>query len=197
MLAAISNGKGVAKSNLYSVYFSGPCTTIPGYGGLSNKPESLGEVGSRILFLCDEATLPGVQSNTGNMSRYLGQAPRYYPTSPIYTDIQLSFICDAQMQALKFLNDWHGLIYDSTSIGSERSTKLNYPSTYQSTMIIEKNERNDNSDIGAITAKYNIFNSWPYAIDSIPLSYGSSQLVKVTANFYYTHWELDKTISGL
>ena len=27
---------------------------------------------------------------------------------------------------------------------------------------------------------------YPYSIDAVPMSYGTSQITKVTANFYYT-----------
>lgn len=192
-IQSIANGKGIAKSNLYSVYFNGSVIqSFSGiYGGLTSKiSEASGgsRVGERILLLCDEATLPGEQSNTGNVIRYAGASPRYYPTNPIYTDLQLSFICDAEMQALKFLIDWRKKIYAPTEVDGEVSNRLNYPSEYQADIFIEKNERDQTSDVGITSLKYQLFNAWPYAVDSIPLSYGSSQLVKVTANFYYTHW---------
>jgi hypothetical protein len=188
LLAAINKGGGLAKSNLFTVWFEG--LSLSEYAGINSKSSdpNTGK-GGRVLFLCDEATLPGVQSNTGSITRYSGAAPRNYPTNPIYTDTQLSFICDAEMTQLKFLNDWRKLIYDPEDENGEVSNRLQYPKNYQCIMNIEKNERSSSSDVGKEVLTYKLYNAWPYAVDSIPLSYGSSQLVKVTANFYYTHWK--------
>lgn len=200
-LNAIANGRGMAKSNLYSVHFSGgPIENsvdgreplIRKYGGLNRVPSNtVYEVGDRILLMCDEATLPGVQSATGNVSRYAGANPIYYPTNTMYNDIQLSFMCDAEMQALNFLNDWYARIYSVEGTGKNKNYRLNYPNEYQCRMIIKKHERNRSSEIGETAATYTLNDAWPYSIDSVPLSYGSSQLVKVTANFYYANWDVE------
>lgn len=204
-LAAITNGRGMARSNTYAVYFVLPPTLQTymdgkGRGGKINAPhkgnDEAYQVGQRILLMCDEVSLPGVQSNTGSITgRYQGQGPIYYPTSPIYTDLQLSFMCDAEMQAFKFLLDWHEFIYNTTNstVGGirkgEKVRKLKYPENYQCELHVQKRERNDVSEIGVTTMEYILNNAWPYSVDAIPLSYGSSQLVKCTANFYYTSWD--------
>lgn len=201
-LAAITNGRGMARSNTYAVFF----TLAPGVKarltetGRANGLESVNpgniidNVGERILIMCDEVSLPGIQSNTGTITgRYQGQGPLYYPSSPIYSDIQLSFMCDAEMQAFKFLLDWYEFIYDTKSgVGirkGEKVRRLRYPEEYQCTMKIEKRERNNSNEIGVTTMGFELNNAWPYSVDAIPLSYGSSQLVKCTANFYYSSWD--------
>ncbi len=204
-LTAITNGRGMARSNTYSVYFVLTPTLQTefrrtGRGNKLNAPvlgsRAVSEVGERILIMCDEVSLPGIQSNTGSITgRYQGQGPIYYPTAPIYSDLQLSFMCDAEMQAFKFLLDWHTYIYDTTSGGGvrkgEKVRRLKYPQDYQCEMIIEKRERNERDEIGVVPMKFTLNNAWPYAVDAIPLSYGSSQLVKCTANFYYSSWDRD------
>lgn len=188
-LNAIANGRGMAKSNLYAIYFGGE-TVIQelqkDFGGLSARAgDKISKVGERVLLMCDEVSLPGVQSSTGSVVRHPGANPIYYPTNPIYNDLQLSFMCDAEMQALNFLVQWREKIY--TRVGN--SYQANYPEDYQCTLFIEKNERDATSELGQTApVKYTVNGAWPYAIDSIPLSYGSSQLVKVTANFYYKNW---------
>lgn len=197
-LNAIVNGKGMAKSNTYAIYFSGDVITNRlgvSRGGLDSavdgKNFNPSKVGQRILLMCDEVSLPGVQSSTGSVSgRYQGQGPVYYPVSPIYTDLQLSFMCDAEMQALKFLLDWHEYIYQTTTAKSNnKARKLKYPNEYQCNITIEKREKNATDEIGTLSLTYNLYNAWPYSVDAVPLSYGSSQLVKCTANFYYSSWD--------
>lgn len=187
-LNAIANGRGMAKSNLYSVYFGGEKVIQElqvSFGGLTNKAgDSISKVGERVLLMCDEVSLPGVQSSTGSVVRHPGSNPIYYPTNPIYNDLQLSFMCDSEMKALEFLVKWREKIYNKVG----NSYQANYPEDYQCTLYVEKNERNNTSEIGQTAVTYTINAAWPYTIDSIPLSYGSSQLVKVTANFYYKNW---------
>lgn len=207
-LSAISNGRGMAKSNLYSVYFSGgPIdNNVDGkqrltqkFGGI-NRANTGGtfEVGDRILLMCDEVTLPGVQSSTGTVGRYSGANPTYYPSNVIYNDVQLSFMCDAEMQALHFLHDWRDMIYSVEGTGKDKNYRINYANEYQcERMVIKKNERDKSSEIGLTAVTYNLYGAWPYAIDAIPLSYGSSQLVKVTANFYYANWDSEWPANGL
>jgi len=189
-IQAISNGRGMAKSNRYSVYFQGG-TIVPyliqkGFGGIDAKVrDTISLVGERVLIFCDEVSLPGAQSNTGSIVRHPGANPIYYPTNPIYNDLQLSFMCDAEMQALKFLTTWREKIYKKVG----RSYQVNYPDEYECNIVIEKNEPTRSSEVGNSPAKYTLNKAWPYSVDAIPLSYGSSQLVKVTANFYYRDWE--------
>ena len=37
---------------------------------------------------------------------------------------------------------------------------------------------------------YTLIDCFPYAIDAVPLSYGASQVTKVTANFYYSKYSI-------
>jgi len=206
-ITAIVNGRGMAKSNTYSVYFTltDPLRNLLTGTGRANGLEApvmgsraVSYVGERILLMCDEVSLPGIQSNTGSITgRYQGQGPIYYPTSPIYSDLQLSFMCDAEMQAFKFLLDWHSGIYNTTTATrfGEKVRKLKYPKDYQCKINIEKRERNSSDEVGVAALGYVLNNAWPYSVDAIPLSYGSSQLVKCTANFYYSSW--DKEENGL
>ncbi len=178
----------MAKSNLYSVYFSGGVINelIGDFGGIDRKAGTQPSlVGERVNIMCDEVSLPGVQSSTGSVVRHPGANPIYYPTNPIYNDLQLSFMCDAEMQALNFLTDWHAKIYKKVG----NSYQINYPEKYKcTTLTIEKNEKDSKSEVGLTPVKYELKDAWVYSVDAIPLSYGSSQIVKVTANFYYTNW---------
>jgi hypothetical protein len=53
---------------------------------------------------------------------------------------------------------------------------------------ILKAEKNKDSELGRPSIRYVLEGVYPYAVDSIPLSAGTSQLVKVSANFYYERW---------
>jgi hypothetical protein len=187
LLAMISDGKGMATSNNFAVTidFSGASvSSVVGskwsYDGTASADET------RMMIFCDEVALPGYQLATGSVTRYSGDAPVYYPTAPIYNDIQLSFMCDAKMTPMHKLHQWMEYIFeDNGTNGNETGRRVRYPKDYQAKIIIKKTERSRDSDNGAISSVFTLYNAWPYTIDAVPLSYGSSQLVKVNANFYY------------
>jgi len=200
-LTAINNGRGMAKSNLYAVYFVGGQMNqewVKQYGGISKAVDgtNITGVGERILLMCDEVTLPGYQMSIGNVPRFTGASPVAYPTGIVYNDTQLSFMCDGEMQASKFIQEWMTKLYQTTGTNKNKSYRFNYLDEFScERMVIEKRERNSSSEVGQKTLQYNLYRAWPYSIDAVPLSYGSSQLVKVTANFYYTNWESTATPS--
>jgi hypothetical protein len=52
-------------------------------------------------------------------------------------------------------------------------------------ILITKTEISPNAANGRPPVAYYIEQAYPYSIDAIPLSYGASQITKVTASFYY------------
>ena len=161
-----------------------------------------------LNLFCDEAQLPNVQAATAQMAgRFLGEGPYQYPHTRLYTDVSLGFLCDANLTQLKFFQEWYDHIFldkqtylenvDVENIMAqgtrtrERKTRLAYPESYTCTTRITKVE------LGTTTAKnyvgwgdrpsitYMLEGSYPYAIDAVPLSYGSSQITRVTVNFHY------------
>lgn len=161
-----------------------------------------------LNLFCDEAQLPNVQAATAQMAgRFLGEGPYQYPHTRLYTDVSLGFLCDANLTQLKFFQEWYDQIFmdkstylDNADVENimaqgtrtrERTTRLAYPESYTCTTRITKVE------LGTKTAKnyvgwgdrpsitYMLEGSYPYAIDAVPLSYGSSQITRVTVNFHY------------
>jgi len=66
-----------------------------------------------------------------------------------------------------------------------RNVRLKFPSSYQCNVQITKTERSANAPNGRASATYILEDCFPYSIDAVPLSYGASQITKVSANFYY------------
>lgn len=155
-----------------------------------------------INMLCDEAQLPNVQSAVAQRSgRYLGEGPVSYPHTRIFTDVSLGFLMDAQMMPLKFFNRWYTGIFGDTeqsydgqyttastlnpNLGN-RTNRLNYLDEYGCTMKIIKTEPNATSSNGRAPITFMLEKCYPYSIDTVPLAYGSSQIARLTVNFYYS-----------
>jgi len=164
--------------------------------------------GGLIEMLCDEAQLPNVQAATGQLSgRVLGENQVNYAYAKFYSDLSLTWMCDADMTPLKFVTAWHGFIFSGEGgdddrpvkgptgltgmlsqapLSSSRAIRLNYPEKYLCpTMRITKTEKNAGAPNGRAPISYILENAFPYSVDAVPLSYGTSQITKVTANFYY------------
>lgn len=177
-------------------------------GGDPTRDSDPSSPGFLIKHLCDEAQLPNVQSATGQVTGVImGEGAISYPHTKLYSDFTLSWMCDANMTPLKFLNAWYDFIFGAGSsldvvnsgtsasnlekIKSEkakpidRTIRLNFPTDYLCDVNITKTERGKSAPNSRAPISYLIQDCYPYSIDAIPLSYGTSQITKVSANFYY------------
>ena len=71
------------------------------------------------------------------------------------------------------------------AIQEKRSIRLNYPEQYLGKCLITKAEGVNASNSRA-SMTYTMLDCYPYSIDAVPLSAGTSQATKVTASFYYS-----------
>lgn len=192
--------------------------------------ENVNDAGTIVKLFCDEAQLPNIQAATGQLTgMMLGEGMVNYPHTKMYSDFQLSWMCDANMTPLKFLETWYSWIFQEfdnsgaqvslsgkyqkkktleeikggagsgggNAIDRFKSVRLNYPSTYFSNIIITKTEKSKNAPNGRAPISYTMIDAFPYSIDAVPLSYGASQVTKVSANFYYAkHYVTHNDIRG-
>ena len=155
-----------------------------------------------ITMLCDEAQLPNVQSATGQLSgRYLGESALQYPHSRMFTDVGLGFLCDADLLPAKFFNHWYNFIYGediwlskddyetTKTVNIRKTSRVNrvaYPDDVTCNVYIMKTEPDKDRSNGRIPMTYVLENAYPYSIDAVPLSYGSSQITRINVSLYYS-----------
>jgi hypothetical protein len=212
-IAAIAANGGMAMSNGYDVEFDmgntpGLSASLKTIGVELKVNSDSGSAGSLINLFCDEAQLPNISAATGQQNgRYLGEGTINYPHTRMVSDFTLSWMCDANMIPFKFLNAWHGYIFGENEIENRTGTnrflrnakandaktkqinrvnRLNYPDQYQATLRISKAERGKSAPNERVSLVCVLENVYPYSIDAVPMSYGSSQITRVSANFYYT-----------
>ena len=196
-IEATNTKGGMSFSNSFKVDIKG--TGMASGGNTDNYGQS-GD--SMFSFLCDEAQLPNVQAATGTLKgRYLGEGQINYAHTRVFTEFQLGFQCDADMSPLKYLNSWFGQIFGeipedgNKTYESQRSTRLEYPSNYCRDIYITKTETGPNGATSRESLCYVMERAWPFAVDAVPLQFGTAQLTKVTAQFYYTrHHIINKNI---
>ena len=198
-MSRIGRQRGMSLTTGFDVYVDFPSTnTLPQkyyYGG----DEEI------VHMLCDEAQLPNVQTATGQLSgRFLGEQAVQYPHSRLFTDVGLGFLCDAKLIPLKFWTHWYNWMFTGddeeykvtdnqlykhqsvTPALSNRVNRLKYQDNYAAEVRIVKTEPNAIASNGRAPISYILENAYPYSIEAVPLSYGSSQLTRVNVNLYYS-----------
>ena len=73
---------------------------------------------------------------------------------------------------------------------ADKEVRLSFPDEYQCNIVITKSEKGGSAPNGRPSMMYTMVDCFPYAIDAVPLSYGASQVTKVTANFYYRRYNI-------
>jgi len=196
-LGSIAASGGMSMSNLYEARFENiPAslkTVLRDYGFIDL--DTTGGAFSAMTAFCEEASLPGIQAMTGQTTgRLMGEGQVNYPHTKSYTDITLGWTCDANLLPVKFLNGWMSHIFQDLGTnpsGKTSTNRVNYQDEYCADIVIKKAERNSTNSLGRVAGIYTLYCAWPYSIQSTPLSYGSSTLLKVTASFYYRRWKFE------
>lgn len=201
-LSTIAKNGGMSYSNNFAVKVINPPVPIPG--------------GEEVLSLfCDEAQLPNVNTAQGQINGlYLGSGSVNYPHTRVFTEIQLSFMLDANLSVLKFLNAWVDKIFMDAPIEKNnlslsamssvpskpvnRAVRLNYKDQYARTILISKTEVGPYAPNQRVPITYVLEQAYPFAIDAVPLQYGSSQVTRVSAQFSYArHYTIANDIKSV
>lgn len=201
-LGSIAASGGMSTSNLYEAKFEFDnnynkdlirSMDFVGFSGFTGSDKAY----TALTLLCEEASLPGIQAMTGQTTGvYMGEGQVNYAHTKSYTDITLGWTCDANLLPVKFLNKWSGFIFgeDATTTktsGRYRINRVRYPEEYQAKLKIVKAERGEDSTLQRVGGIYTLHDIFPYSVQSTPISYGASTLLKVSASFYYRRWDFE------
>ena len=198
-LGSIKKSGGMSMSNLYEARFEfsdkhaalkSDLKSI-GFGDLSTASDT---AYAALTLMCEEASLPGMMANTGQTTGvYMGEGQVNYAHTKSFTDITLGWTCDANLLPLKFVNTWMEFIFgaDAQDFSTARANRVRFPEEYQCELKIVKAERGPASTLQRIGGIYTLHDIYPYSIQSTPVSYGSSTLLKVSASFYYRRWSFE------
>ena len=170
-------------------------------------PEDIVHDREIIEYFCDEVQLPNINTATGTQNGlYTGLGSVDYPHTRVFTELQISFLLDANLEALKFLNDWYFFIFNETPIekgvGAQfelenRTTRVRYKNEYAATIRIIKAEMGGNDSTERQSIEYVLEKAYPYAIDAVPLQFGTAQLLRVTGQFkYQRHYVIHNDITN-
>ena len=160
-----------------------------------NKWRGIGKQ-DKIQLMCSEASLPGSNLATFDISNDRTGVTEKHVHRRIFDDrIDLTFYVDAGLyQPIKFFEEWIGYITNGRKISpKDNDTQLKtesyfyqmrYPDDYVASGL--KVTKFEKDHLNPLT--YEFVNSFPLAINSMPVSYDGSSLLKCTVSMSYIRY---------
>lgn len=149
----------------------------------------------RLSLACFDASLPGSTLATHDINNDFTGVSEKHVYRRLYDDrADFSFYVDAEeYYAIKFFESWMSFAVNEQNRNINKrwyTYRVNYPDSYCSDgMSITKFERSQ----GSATLVYKFIKAFPISINSIPISYESSELLKCTVSFAYSRYYIDGT----
>lgn len=182
----------LAQTSHYEVKFGGLPIQLTTY--LLRRGIDSRFIGEASGLLCYQAYLPAANSATANISgNYMGVTETIAHTRQ-YTPITLEFYVDKNYKNLKFIEAWTEFIASGSSVSQNNlgyHVRMQYPDFYKSNFTkIIKFDRDFGREI-----EYNFIGLFPVAMNSIPVSYNTSDVMKMSVTFSYDRYIAGKTLS--
>jgi hypothetical protein len=191
----------LAQTSHYEVKFGSLPPQLMRY--LSGKGIDSGFIAESAGLLCYSAVLPTTTLGSFTVDGNFMGIQEKFANSRIYSEITLDFYVDSDYQMLNFLECWMEFIasgsYNNQGLAGENSPinqnvdgyfiRMQYPAYYKADAVrIFKFDRDYRREI-----EYNFRGLFPLNISSIPVSYMSSEVMKVSASFQYDRYIAGKT----
>lgn len=153
-----------------------------------------------ISLSCSEASLPGSSFMTNEITDdYTGVTERHVYRRSYDDRVDFTFYVDhgrrdGNYNVLWFFEKWMQYIANEENAGGLDTREFNYrvrfPEEYQTdNLFVNKFER----DFEGQYLQYKFMQAYPISINSIPVSYDSSQLLKCTVSFTYTRYLTERS----
>ena len=177
----------LAQSNYYQVSFSSLKPSVTNhltFMGIGNVRDFISR---KSGILCSEASLPASAFTTGEVKGDFMGVPQEFAHTRIYTDIDFTFYIDENYTNLRIFEGWMDYISSGANVSQGQKgfyRRVQYPDSYKcDTMYITKFEKNYRRRLD-----YQFINAFPKSITSIPVSYGTAEILKVTVSFNYDRY---------
>ena len=195
-----------AQTSIYSVIINPPIKPTTSENKTSLAEYFKGEFGQTfdttlMELTCVEASLPGSSLATIETMDYMGVTEKH-AYRRLYDDtVDFTFLTtqDSNYQQIRFFDSWMRYITreENRFLAEDNFySRVRYPKDYQGSIKISKFEKNLGSGFnGAVPILiYNFVGAYPKSVNSIPVTYDASDLLKVTVSFTYTRYYIDKQL---
>ena len=142
---------------------------------------------------CSEASLPGVSLTTQEITGDRHGVTERNAYRRMYDDrLDLTFYVEGEKYSqIRYFEKWINFIVGDDTIdvrtGRDYHYKVQYPNDYKTIMQVTKFEK----DYG-LNLTYTFRDAYPIAINSMPLSYGSTDLLKCTVSMTYLRYIVEE-----
>lgn len=150
--------------------------------------------GEFYSLMCSDATLPGSTLATHEqVNDFTGVTERHAYRRQYDERSDFSFYVDKQYDVITFFENWMSFIVNEQSTqglaNKNYHYRVNFPEEYQSEIYINKFEK----DYANRMLTYRFINAFPLSINSTPVSYNASDILKVTVSFSYSRYIVSTT----
>ena len=157
----------------------------------------------RLSLACSDASLPGSSLQTHDITNDFTGVTEKHAYRRLYDDrADFSFYVDAEeYYVINFFESWIGYAvneqYGKNGENVKRreyNYRVNYSKYYTTDALsITKFERSYGTQEkkGSASLRYNFVKAFPISINSMPVSYDSSQLLKCTVSFTYSRYWIE------
>jgi hypothetical protein len=158
-----------------------------------------------ISLSCSEASLPGASLATVDIDNDYHGVSEKHVYRRLYDDrADFTFYVDRNYNIIKLFENWIAYCAGENNFREQKngnySYRVNYPNLYRTdTLYITKFERDVQTGgvNSSSTIEYQFINAYPLSINSMPVSYDASNLLKCTVSFTYSRYIIEpKTFSN-
>lgn len=145
-------------------------------------------------LMCSDATLPGSTLATHEqVNDFTGVTERHAYRRQYDERSEFSFYVDKEYDVITFFENWMSFIVNEQLVQGLEDTnysyRVNFPVEYQTKIFINKFEK----DYSNRMLTYQFINAFPLSINSIPVSYNASEILRVTVSFSYSRYIVGTT----
>lgn len=154
-----------------------------------------------LILSCSDASLPGSTLATHELNNDIMGVTQRHAYRRLYDDrADFTFYIDQNYTQIRLFEAWMRFVTGeqiSTAGNLYKPYRVTYPKYYKTSIYITKFERDigkpgkapNTSPVGESKKMvYTFFNAFPISVGSMPVSYESSQLLKVTVSFTYDRY---------
>lgn len=166
---------------------------------IANAGNSWSSENAELISLsCSDASLPGSTLSTADSNDDYTGINEKLAYRRLYDDrADFTFYVDHDYKIILFFENWIAYVVNEQLTGfsdKNYNYRVNFRDDYASSIYITKFER----DFKNKYLQYSFVNAYPTAINSMPVSYESSSLLKCTVSFTYSRYQIkygDKNMS--
>ena len=147
-----------------------------------------------IEISCSEASLPGSTFATHDANNDYHGVSQKMAYRRLYDDrADFTFYVDTKYTTIRFFEGWMTYIANEAQAdGFDRTDyfyRMNYPINYKTdTLILTKFEKNTGRQDSTPIMEYVFLEAFPIAVNSMPVSYEQSNLLKCTVSFSFSRY---------